>query len=137
MTMPIIKQINADQTLDLRHRIMSPAKSQEAVRLEKDSEGQHFGVFEEDTLVSVVSLFAEGQTAQFRKFATETSYQGKGYGGLLMEHILEESRAQNMQSIWCNARVSAIGFYEKYGLKTVGESYMNGDIAYIKMARDL
>ena len=38
--------------------------------LQDDEDGLHFGLFNKEKLVSVVSLFIDGEEAQFRKFAT-------------------------------------------------------------------
>ena len=67
-----IKEIQPSETLDLRHRILSPNKSVDSIILTEDDVGQHFGLFKDAQLISVISLFIENDMAQFRKFATET-----------------------------------------------------------------
>ena len=86
-----IKEIKPPETSDLRHRILSPNKSVDSIILTEDDVGQHFGIFQSEKLVSVISLFVENDNAQFRKFATETTEQNKGYGSILLNHIIEES----------------------------------------------
>ena len=130
-----IKNIQASETWDLRHRVMAPNRPFDSIKLPKDEEGLHFGLFEEEKLISVISLFIENDTAQFRKFATEISEQGKGYGSILLNHIIEESVKNNVKNIWCNARMSAFGFYEKFGFKAISETWMGNEIEYVKMER--
>ena len=130
-----IKNIQASETWDLRHRVMAPNRPFDSIKLPKDEEGLHFGLFEEEKLISVISLFIENDMAQFRKFATEISEQNKGYGSILLNHIIEESVKNNVKNIWCNARMSAFGFYEKFGFKAISETWMGNEIEYVKMER--
>lgn len=130
-----IKNIQASETWDLRHRVIAPNRPFDSIKLPKDEEGLHFGLFEDKKLISVISLFIENDMAQFRKFATEISEQGKGYGSILLSHIIEESIKNNVKNLWCNARVSALGFYKKFGFKAVSETWMDSEIEYVKMER--
>lgn len=65
-----IKKIKAEQTWEIRHKVMWPNKPLAYVKISNDLEGLHYGLFVADKLVSVVSLFIKGEVAQFRKFAT-------------------------------------------------------------------
>ena len=132
-----IKEIQPSETLDLRHRILSPNKSVNLIILAEDDAGQHFGLFQSEKIVSVIPLFVENDNAQFRKFATETIEQHKGYGSILLNHIIEESVKNNVTNLWCNARLTALGFYEKFGFEVVSEKWIKNDIEYVKMERTL
>ena len=132
-----IKEIKPSETLDLRHRILSPNKSVNLIILAEDDAGQHFGLFQSEKIVSVISLFVENDNAQFRKFATETTEQHKGYGSILLNYVIEESVKNNVTNLWCNARLTALGFYEKFGFEVVSEKWIKNDIEYVKMERTL
>ena len=132
-----IKEIQPSETLDLRHRILSPNKSVNLIILAEDDAGQHFGLFQSEKIVSVISLFVENDNAQFRKFATETTEQHKGYGSILLNYVIEESVKNNVTNLWCNARLTALGFYEKFGFEVVSEKWIKNDIEYVKMERTL
>ena len=41
----------------------------------------------------------------------------------------------NVKNLWCNARMSAFGFYEKFGFKAISETWMGNEIEYVKMER--
>ena len=114
---------------------MAPNRSFDAIKLPKDEEGLHFGLFEDNKLISVISLFMEKDNAQFRKFATEISEQNKGYGSILLNHIIEESIKNNVKNLWCNARLTALGFYEKFGFRAVSETWIDNEIKYVKMEK--
>ena len=132
-----IKEIQASATWEIRHRVMWAEKSLADVKLPSDDFGLHFGVFREHILISVVSLFTENDTAQFRKFATETAEQGKGYGTKLLTHLIEEAIRRNVKILWCNARTSASEWYEKFGFEVVSEVWMKDGVEYVKMSKKL
>ncbi|HKG05302.1 MAG TPA: GNAT family N-acetyltransferase [Pedobacter sp.] len=110
-----IKQISGEATWPLRHGIMNPDLSFDAIRLDNDAFGTHFGLYKNQDLTSIVSLFKTGNSYQLRKFATEISAQGKGCGSILLNHIIKYVRQAGGEKIWCNARVSATSFYSKFG----------------------
>jgi predicted GNAT family N-acyltransferase len=130
-----IKQIQSSETWEIRHRVMWVGKSFEDVKLPNDDAGLHFGLLRDGVLLSVVSLFIENDIAQFRKFATETEEQGKGYGAKLLEYLIQECIEKKVKILWCNARTSASGFYEKFGLKVVSDAWVKDGIEYVKMSR--
>lgn len=76
----IIREISPQETWPIRHKVMWPNESFEYVKLPIDEKGLHLGLWANDTLVSVVSLFMIKEMGQFRKFATLVEEQGKGYG---------------------------------------------------------
>ena len=84
-----IKEVSVDQILPIRQQVMWHDKSIDFVRVPEDENGIHFGLFVEENLISVVSVFIHGQEAQFRKFATLEQFQGKGYGSRLLEYIFD------------------------------------------------
>lgn len=111
-----IKTIDASQTWEIRHKVMWPDKPIEFVQLEEDNKGLHFGVFDQEKLVSIVSCFVDNQEMQFRKLATLEEYQGKGIASELLNFIFEVAKKQNLSKIWCNARSNKKSFYEKFGM---------------------
>jgi N-acetylglutamate synthase-like GNAT family acetyltransferase len=111
-----VKKINASDTWQIRHEVMWPDQPFEFVQLEEDNLGFHFGVFEEDKLVSIVSCFMEGKEMQFRKLATLEEYQGKGIASHLLKYILEFAKEKGVEKVWCNARTNKKSFYQKFGM---------------------
>lgn len=132
-----IKEIEAADTWDLRHRVMWPEKSIEYVKLEEDRNGIHFGLFNDEQLVSVVSLFITEKEGQFRKFATDSEVQGSGYGTRLLQHILLVAQQNKIETIWCNARADKASFYRKFGLVETDRKFNKGGIDYVTMQKIL
>jgi predicted GNAT family N-acyltransferase len=130
-----IKNISAADTWELRRAVMWPDKPVDYVRLKEDNEGLHFGLFDQQQLVSVVSLFIQNGEAQFRKFATRPDRQGKGYGSRLLRFVLAEANRYQVRHIWCNARADKTSFYEKFGLEKTDKHFSKGGIEYVIMTR--
>lgn len=128
-----IQYITAEETLHLRRDMLYPGWSMDAVRISDDAEGLHFGLFEGKELVTIVSLFFNGKRAQFRKLATVASRQRKGYGSLLLKHVMEVCRQRQVETLWCNARTTAEEFYQLLGFKRFSELFYKDNIAYYKM----
>jgi len=40
-----------------------------------------------------------------------------------------------VKKLWCNARMTALGFYDKFGFEEVSEKWITNDIEYVKMER--
>lgn len=133
----IIKEIEASDTWDLRHRIMWPEKSIDYVKLDEDKDGVHFGLFKDEQLVSVVSLFITGNEAQFRKFATDYIVQGNGYGTKLLQHVLLVAQQNEIEIIWCNARADKASFYKRFDLVETDQKFNKGGIDYVMMQKTL
>ncbi|MDB5109476.1 MAG: family N-acetyltransferase [Mucilaginibacter sp.] len=110
-----IEQIRPELTWRLRQKVLYPAEKLYQMEMEEDNNGIHFGAFENDTLVGVVSLFQKGKNFQFRKFAVDADMQNKGIGRTLLNYMVNFAVAEGAERIWCNARLSAIGFYLKSG----------------------
>ncbi|RFS18083.1 GNAT family N-acetyltransferase [Emticicia sp. C21] len=129
-----LKQIQADETWALRHKVMWPDKPLDFVILPNDADGLHYGLFENGQLVSVISLFIKGDHAQFRKFATDTAYQGKGYGSQLLEFLIDTAKGLDIKELTCDARVTAIRFYKKFGMRTDSEIFQKSGKDYVRMS---
>ena len=121
--MASIEQITPELTWPLRQVVMYPNWSIEEVKLADDFEGIHFGLFDKKALISVVSTFIKEDTMQFRKFATLNSEQGKGYGSMLLSHIIQFAKNEDCTRMWCNARCNASAFYAKFGFTETEQKF--------------
>jgi predicted GNAT family N-acyltransferase len=135
--MLIIKEIKPADTWQLRHTVMWPNRPLSYVQLSEDEKGLHFGLFKEERIISVVSLFIEDEIGQFRKFATENAEQGKGYGSMLLNQLIKEATERGVKILWCNARQTAANFYQKFGLEVSSEKWLQGGIEYVRMTKNL
>jgi predicted GNAT family N-acyltransferase len=125
-----IEQITPTLTWRLRRDVLYPGQKMFEMEMEEDKDGMHFGAFKDNQLVGVVSLFQKSTNFQFRKLAVDPTMQGTGIGNNLLAYITEYSQREGGSRIWCNARVSAIGFYLKAGFTQTGELFSRNGIDY-------
>ncbi|MGA0556646.1 GNAT family N-acetyltransferase [Larkinella sp. VNQ87] len=127
-----IQQIKPEETYELRHRVLWPDKPFDYVKLAEDAEGWHYGAFRDGELLAVISLFERDGVARFRKFATRPDCQRQGLGTWLLEHVIREAGRLGAHLLWCDARLSAAGFYQRFGMKPDGAVFYKGEIPYSK-----
>ncbi len=131
----MIRSISAADTYALRHQVLWPEKPLDFVKVPEDNHGFHFGYFLDGQLVSVISLFVDDRyMARFRKFATHPDFQRKGIGSLLLQKVFDTASELQATAIWCDARLDAKPFYERFGMMQEGKEFFKGEIPYIKMA---
>ncbi|WCT13049.1 GNAT family N-acetyltransferase [Mucilaginibacter jinjuensis] len=118
-----IEQITPQLTWRLRRDELYPGEYMFNMEMEEDNHGWHFGGFIDNKLIAVVSLFQKGTDFQFRKFAVQKDYQGKGIGRELLEYVIAFAKSEGGKRIWCNARDTAIQFYIKAGFQHTGELF--------------
>ena len=132
---PKIVEINSEETLNIRQKVMWPDKSIDYVRVPNDANGRHFGLFVDNKLISVISLFIVNKEAQFRKFATLTEYQGKGYGTTLLTEIMKIVKHNKLNRFWCNARIDKARYYKKFGMTLTDNKFIKDGIEYVIMEK--
>lgn len=140
-------------TLLLRQSVLWPNEPLSHVQLPEDDTGFHFGAFVSGRAspVAVISLFRESVqgldpgsidsgagAARFRKFACEHEWQGRGVGTQLLRETWKFAKEQlGVDIIWCDARQSAAGWYERRGMVGFGETFYKGPVKYMRMMADL
>jgi GNAT superfamily N-acetyltransferase len=151
-----ILHITAEDTYPLRHQVLWPHKSLSAVHLPSDSISIHLGAFADEEIsssakhspIGVITIClskrenklplpTEELEAQFRKFAVAPEWQGQGVGSKLLEHAAAVARDAGARTMWCDARTSALPFYQRFGMQTEGSSFMRKEVEYVKMRRVL
>ncbi|MEO6148952.1 MAG: GNAT family N-acetyltransferase [Mucilaginibacter sp.] len=125
-----IEQIRPELTWRLRNKVLYPHKKLYEMEMEEDSNGIHFGAFKDNLLVAVVSMFPNEGEFQFRKLAVDPAYQKQGIGSSVLEYITDFAKADGAARLWCNARVSALGFYLKEGFLTTGKVFTRDGFDY-------
>lgn len=130
-----IQKIPYQDTWPIRHKVMWPNQPFDFVQLPEDKNGIHYGLFLDDQLTSIVSVYITGFTAQFRKFATLENEQGKGYGSQLLSFLLEKLEEKQITLIWCNARKDKITYYQKFGFVTTEKTYVKAGVDFVVMEK--
>ena len=133
-----IVSLHWKQTIPIRHCVLWPNKPPEFCHVKGDEDALHFGTVvkqgEAKQLVSVASIFINGDSARLRKFATLPEFQGRGIGSALLTHIIASVQETGIAYFWCDARATATEFYARFGLEAEGEVFTKSGLPYIKMS---
>ncbi|HTD40335.1 MAG TPA: GNAT family N-acetyltransferase [Mucilaginibacter sp.] len=132
-----IEQIRPELTWRLRQQVLYPAQKLYEMELDEDQEGIHFGAFTDNALVGIISLFEKDKSFQFRKLAVLPEYQKMGIGNALLNRVEEFAKSEGGTVIWCNARVSAIGFYVKTGYAHTGKLFSKNGFDYEILEKEI
>ena len=88
-----------------------------------DPGGEIFFVLESGIVVGTCALIRQGADRfELAKMAVTPDRQGRGYGQMLIEAVINEARARGGKEIFLLSNtvlVPAIKLYEKYGFRTV------------------
>tara|TARA_X000001036_G_scaffold150432_1_gene142920 strand:+ start:1947 stop:2357 length:411 start_codon:yes stop_codon:yes gene_type:complete len=135
--MPIsIRKIHPNKTIDIRHEAIWPDKKKEFCILEDDKNGTHFGLYKQEELISIISLFIRGDKARIRKMATKPAFQNKGFGSKLIYHSISYLELRNINYMYLFSRKKAQKFYEKFGFLSDGDYFKKENIFYIRMYKN-
>lgn len=121
-----------DRIVDLRHRLLRVGLPRESAIFAGDElpTTLHFAAFTPAgqalcCLTLMLSTWDGSPAWQLRGMATDTSLQRTGIGRRLVHFALNAARAANpdIRLFWCNARVPAVGFYQKLSWQVVSDPF--------------
>jgi GNAT superfamily N-acetyltransferase len=123
----MIKLVTAGEVLPLRALVLREGRPLATAIFPKDDDPTtvHFAYLKDGEIVTVATVVKEthdhGQphSYQLRGMATHPHFHGAGYGAKILSACLDHVRDQGGYELWCNARVSASGFYERQGFTRV------------------
>ena len=126
-----VLRISASDTYPIRQQVLVPDHDLQKAKFENDDDEDlsfHLGAVKDSQLVSVASFYYERNPKfpdqhqyQLRGMATLPQYQRQGLSNELLKMAFPIIKQNFCTLLWCNARVSAIGFYEKAGFKKVND----------------
>jgi GNAT superfamily N-acetyltransferase len=127
-----ILRIKSADTYPIRQLVLRPNGKIEDCHFKGDSEEQtfHLGAFVDKRLVSIASFYFEQHPFfmnpyqyRLRGMATIPEFQGKGMSSALLQSAFPMIKQNQCGLLWCNARQTAVGFYQKVGFTTSGEIF--------------
>ncbi len=127
-----VRPITAAETRPLRAAVLRPAAPPERLDYPGDEapESRHFGAMRNGEIVGIASLYSEPfalrglrPAQRIRGMATHAEVRGAGFGAALVAACLDHARARGAEWVWCNARASAEGFYQRLGFDGYGERF--------------
>lgn len=127
-----VKEISSEETHSVRHPVLRKGYPPDSCIFQGDNDKTtiHLGCFIEHNLVGVVSLFQKEhhnflatKPIQIRGMAVLNHYRGLGYGDTLLKQAEQKALENNCDFIWFNARINAVGFYERFGYQKYGSVF--------------
>ncbi len=144
MTMEV-KQIEAKDTYKIRNIVLRPNQDISKCIFDGDESDMsfHLGAYIDNELASVASFYMENSEKfenpyqyRLRGMATLPEYQGQGLSRSLLQTAFNLIKRNNVDLLWCNARITAEGFYENCGFTTNGDYFEIPEIGkHIVMSR--
>lgn len=123
-----VVEVEVGRTRDLRARVLRPGVPVEEVGFPGDGDAGTVHLAVEDdagTIVAIVTLIPDGAAGvRLRSMAVDPSLQGSGVGRMLVGAAVERMRRAGVTRMWCNARDTAIGFYERLGWRITGPGFV-------------
>lgn len=142
-----VKQIDAKDTFNIRQKILRPHGSKEECSFPGDNDDLsfHLGAYVDEKLVSVASFYMDNHPSieaeyqfRLRGMATSDDNRGQGMSSALLRTAFPLITKNHVNTLWCNARISAVGFYEKVGFSAIGEEFeIEGIGPHVLMIKEL
>jgi predicted GNAT family N-acyltransferase len=132
-----LKQIDFRDTYPIRHKMLRPGRPVETCHFEGDDNDLtfHLGAYINEELASIASFYfkshpeiEEEHQYQLRGMATLPEHQNKGLSRALLRTAFPIIQNNHVNLLWCNARTSAQGFYEKVGFEVVSDVFDIPDV---------
>lgn len=94
----------------------------------------HFMVYDSDQPIATARLL---QNYSVGRVAVLVPYRKRGIGKILMQHIINYARQQELPYLKLSAQTYVIAFYEALGFVVQGEEYLDCGIPHIDMILEL
>lgn len=127
-----VKIINPEMTYTLRHNILRPHQSFKDCKYTTDHEegAFHVGAFYKGKLISIASFCIENHPDfpiddqyRLRAMATMEEFRKLGAGRKVVNYAESVIKEKGVDFLWCKARTTVQGYYEKLGFRTHGEVF--------------
>jgi GNAT superfamily N-acetyltransferase len=119
----VVVPVTAERSRALRRKLLRPTEAIEDVAA-REVRGTHYaGIERGGELVAVGWTRAEGGPGLWRvgAMATMPEHRGEGLAAAVLAALTEHARDHGASGVWCNARLHAIGFYERQGWEVESE----------------
>jgi ribosomal protein S18 acetylase RimI-like enzyme len=131
------EQVSSDEILVFRQAMLWPDKPLSHVSVIGDDTALHLCLRENGAIRAAGSFFREGDNVQLRKLAVHPDLRGMGIGRELIQAGADTVQTQGARTLWCDARVESLGFYEQIGFSIEGDVYFKSGKPYRKASIEL
>lgn len=94
----------------------------------------HFIVYDREQPIATARLLPQHSVG---RVAVLVPYRKRGIGKILMQHIIDYARQQNLPYLKLSAQTYVTAFYEALGFVVQGEEYLDCGIPHIDMTLEL
>lgn len=129
--------VTVDSIRPLRHSVLRPGLAFETTIFEGDDEptAYHLAASKDGAIIGVGTMIkrpwtgkdseiaADNEAYQVRGMAVSDRSRGTGAGKLVLDTLEAKASELGVHTIWCNARASAAGFYQKAGWQIAGDMF--------------
>ena len=106
--------------------------------LAAESEYLHYGMIESNRVVACALTIPVSEIKmKIRQMTVAPEFQGEGTGRALLQNIEVDLKGRGVELLELDARVSAVGFYEKLGYAADGEEFISVSIPHLRMVKSL
>jgi GNAT superfamily N-acetyltransferase len=141
----IIRVATLDEILSLRHAVLRPGRALDTASFDGDADPTtiHVVACDGPDIVGCATImrrpFEREDAAQLRGMATSPTHTRRGVGTAVLRFVetlvADEWR---LPLAWCNARLSAVRFYEHAGWEVVSSTFDVPDVGpHVGMTRRL
>ncbi len=101
---------------------------------EDDIDCIHLIVKKDNNYIATARLL---ETGKIGRMAVLQPYRKCGIGSAMLQKILSIAKAMDMESVFLNAQIDAIKFYEKSGFLKQGDPFDDAGIPHVRMDKIL
>lgn len=134
MTIRIVRS-DAATTRALRRAVLRPSWPADAeMHGDGDTAAVHLAAFDDDDLVAACLLLdrpyrlcPDQPARQLRGMVTAPGRRREGIGATLLAAAVDAARESGATLLWCEARTSAMRFYQRHGFNDDSDEYLHSE----------
>lgn len=102
-----------------------------------DESAHHIVIFKESKAVGTGRLANIDGQFILGRIAVLKEYRGSDIGRIIVENLLKKAKENGAQEVYIHAQIQVVGFYEKLGFKSFGDTFLEAGIKHIGMMAKL
>jgi len=101
----------------------------------RDGSAIHLVAYDGGAPVAAGRVIPEADAAVIGRVAVLKEERGKGYGDFVMKTLVWLAAEMRYDTLVVHSRLSAAGFFRKFGFKPAGGEYEEAGVTYVTMVR--
>lgn len=128
-----------DQEIQLRDAVLRAPLGLSFENEDMDAEVDqfHFGVVDDQLVACVLGVKLSPDVVKLRQMAVTPDRQKQGIGAMLLKNAEQHLAKEGFKQIELNARLVAVGFYEKSGYHKQGDEFIEVSVPHYKMTKQI